>query len=137
MGDSWHTPTWLLDLIFGGQEYFDPCAANPDGLRSFDGRGAWPTDKPVFLNPPYSDPGPWLERAAKHPGPIVCLVKLDPSTLWWQMNVGGFRVVLVGQRLRFLNGSGGTSQSADFPSAFWMKAWPPRHGPAAIPLGPA
>lgn len=38
-----------------------------------------------FMNPPYSNPKPFIEKAwedSKH-CKIVCLVKCDPSTRWW------------------------------------------------------
>lgn len=40
----------------------------------------------IFMNPPYSDPGPYLERAwefSKYMR-VVCLVRDDPSTNWYQ-----------------------------------------------------
>jgi len=127
MGDNWRTPPWLLEIIFPPWvDYFDPCPGNPEGLRGFEGLGAWPTDRPCFLNPPYSDPGPWLRRAMKHPGPVVCLVRSDHSTEWWQRYSPAFRVVRIGQRLRFLNGDGTEENSANFPSELWFKDWPPR-----------
>lgn len=70
----------------------------------------------VWLNPPYSKPGPWLEKAVDSNLPVVALLKCDPSTRWWNdwvweeaRCVGFFR-----KRLRF----GGTvSGAATFPSA--------------------
>lgn len=116
--DNWRTPTWLLELIFPDGRFFDPCPINPTGLRAQDGRAAaWPVDVPVFLNPPYSDPAPWLRRAAEHPGPVVCLVRVDPSASWWSYSEG-FKVTLIGQRLRF----GRAKQVAPFASAIWRKA---------------
>ncbi len=41
--------------------------------------------KTAFMNPPYSNPKPFIEKAwedSKH-CKIVCLVKVDPSTKWW------------------------------------------------------
>lgn len=123
MGDNWRTPPWLLEVIFPDGRFFDPNPANPDGLRDFEGMGAWPADVPVFLNPPYSDPGPWLRRAWKHAGPIVCLVKSDHSTEWWQRYSGAFHVVRIGQRLRFI-GDDPDGGVANFPSELWYKGWP-------------
>jgi hypothetical protein len=130
MGDNWLTPPWLLELLFGDNDYYDPNPGNPEGLRGFDGMGAWPTDRVVFLNPPYSDPAPWLSKASKHRGPIVCLVKSDHSTEWWQRYSPGWRIVRVGQRLRFLNG-GSEENSANFPSELWFRGWPPIWSPKA------
>lgn len=41
--------------------------------------------KNAFMNPPYSNPKPFIEKAwedSRHCR-IVCLVKCDPSTQWW------------------------------------------------------
>jgi len=41
--------------------------------------------KCVFMNPPYSNPKPFIQKAwedSKH-CKVVCLVKCDPSTKWW------------------------------------------------------
>jgi hypothetical protein len=122
--DDWRTPPWLLDLLVDGRAFFDPCPANPDGLRGNDGLlSEWPSDRLVFVNPPYSDPGPWVAKAAAHLGPIVLLLPNDPTTEWWQAYATLFRVTPLGQRIRFLSGSLGYGRlsSARFPSAVWRK----------------
>lgn len=117
-GDNWRTPSWLLELLFPDGVYFDPIPINPDGLRERDGNGPWPIDRPIFLNPPYSNPRPWLARAAVHGGPVTCLVKDDPSTSWWDYaEIGHFQVTHIGQRLRFAGARG----VASFPSALWRR----------------
>lgn len=39
----------------------------------------------AFMNPPYSNPKPFIEKAWEDSNhcKIVCLVKCDPSTKWW------------------------------------------------------
>ena len=39
----------------------------------------------AFMNPPYSNPKPFIEKAWEDSriARIVCLVKVDPSTQWW------------------------------------------------------
>jgi len=120
--DHWSTPKWLLELLFDGRPFFDPCPlmSKEDGLKANDGLGRWPTDRPVFINPPYSDPAPWVRKGRSHPGPVVLLLKCDPSTRWWQESVDAFRVTLIGVRLRFGDGK----RAADFPSAIWRKDGP-------------
>src|SRR2546421_2738438 len=56
-----------LELIFPDGDFFDPCpiGAN-DGLHCH-----WPDDQVVFINPPFSNPLPWVRRASSHPGPVV------------------------------------------------------------------
>ena len=79
MSDDWDTPKWLLELIFDGQEYYDPCPRK--GTGGLD--AIWPERKPVFINPPFSDPLPWVRKAAAHDGEVVMLLPLDPTTKWW------------------------------------------------------
>ena len=101
--DDWGTPGWLLELIFPDNQYFDPCPwkgrGKTDGLKL-----DWPTDTPVFVNPPYSNPYPWVEKAAYHPGTVVLLLPVDPAAEWWANFSGRFKVTLITQRLKFNRG---------------------------------
>lgn len=110
--DHMATPKWLLDLLFPDGRFYDPCPLHGTGGLEAE----WPTDIPIFLNPPYSDPGPWLRKLSEHNGPAVALVRADPSVLWWQYSEG-FRVTFIGQRIRF----GNNDDSASFPVAVWRK----------------
>lgn len=112
--DHYSTPAWLLELLFPDGRCHDPC---PLGGLAGSLTDAWPTDIPVFINPPYSNPRPWLEKAAGHKGEVVALVKADPSSSWWDLSEG-FKVTFIGQRLRF----GGTRLAAPFPSAIWRRS---------------
>jgi len=98
--DNWATPKWLLRLLFQDGDYFDPCPLGgkergPDGLESW-----WPNGRPVFINPPFSNPLPWVRRAAAHDGPVTLLLPVDPTTKWWTY-ADGFEVILIGSRLHF------------------------------------
>ena len=42
----------------------------------------------------------WVRRAAEHPGPVVLLLPVDPTTRWWTYS-SGFEVTLIGSRLHF------------------------------------
>ena len=57
----------------------------------------------VWLNPPYSDPGPWMERLADH-GDGIALVFARTDTGWWHDYVWGRADLLlfVRRRLRFV-----------------------------------
>ena len=99
--DDYETPRWLLDIAFPAG-YFDPCplygAKNgPDGL-AID----WPVDQPVFINPPYSRPAPWLLRASQHKGPVALLLMVAPDSEWWQRYNRFFKVTLLGDDMKFL-----------------------------------
>ena len=115
--DHWSTPKWLLEILFPDGRFFDPCPLYAKLETDVGGLDReWPVDVPVFINPPYSDPGPWIKKAAHHTGHVVLLVRADPSTAWWAHSEG-FKVTFIGQRIRF--GSG--KRPAPFPSAIWRK----------------
>lgn len=94
--DHYATPRWLLALMFPDGRYFDPCPLHGTGGLEAD----WPTDRPVYINPPFSDPLPWCRRAAQHPGPVTLLLQVDPTTRWWTY-AERFEVILIGSRLHF------------------------------------
>lgn len=115
-GDDWATPLWLLELLCPNG-YFDPCPLGGKD-RHVDGlTAAWPTDRIVYVNPPYSDPTPWTARAAAHPGAVTMLLPHDESTEWWQRYARQFRVTPIGQRIRFV----GAHTTARFPVAIWRR----------------
>lgn len=95
-GDSWATPKWLLKILFPTGEFYDPCPLGGNGGLEAD----WPTDRPVYVNPPFSDPLPWVRKAADHKGPITLLLPLDPTTKWWTYS-DRFEVIIIGSRLHF------------------------------------
>lgn len=75
--DSWKTPSWLLKLFVG---WYDPCPIN--GTKGLE--KDW-KDK-TFVNPPYSNPLPWVEKALAENAKgktIALLLKLDTSTRWF------------------------------------------------------
>ena len=107
ISDQWQTPQWLFDEISKEHGPFDiDLCAIPENSKchlfyrdylnnilaeyyyEFDD---WmfpvkpPKDVICFMNPPYSNPKPFIEKAwedSKH-CKIVALVKCDPSTKWW------------------------------------------------------
>lgn len=101
LSDCYQTPQWLFDLL--NEEFrfaVDACAipSNKKCNRYIeDATNRWADcverfealskeDRSIFMNPPYSNPGPFLERAwefSKHMR-VVCLVRDDPSTKWYQ-----------------------------------------------------
>lgn len=77
--DQFPTDAWLL-AVFDG--WFDPCPLNAapevDGLSI-----EWP-DR-TYVNPPYSNPTPWVEKAIQEyrgGKRIVMLLKDDHTTQW-------------------------------------------------------
>jgi phage N-6-adenine-methyltransferase len=84
-------------------EYFG-LDKNQDSLTtnwSLYGRSAW-------MNPPYSDIGPWLAKAREQAAKGVrttCLLPADSSTAWWQENIEDQPFVYVRRipkRIRFI-----------------------------------
>lgn len=97
-GDEMETPNWLynlLEVVFS----FDvdlcstdsnfKCAYNITDLLTRRPHDFDESIKSAFMNPPYSNPGPFLEKAwdlSKYMT-VICLVKDDPSTKWYQDRV--------------------------------------------------
>ena len=105
LSDSWRTPDWLFEKL--NKEFnfdIDLCAIEenskcevycadylndlvrlPDSISNHCLQNYLDGDFTCFMNPPYSNPKPFIEKAwedSKH-CKIVCLVKCDPSTKWW------------------------------------------------------
>ena len=80
----------------------------------------WSSNR-IFINPPYSDPKPWVEKAIRtkesdqvFPDQIVMLLKHDSSTQWYRMlKEAGARFLMIEGRLRY---RGSKSGPASFPS---------------------
>jgi hypothetical protein len=111
-GDTWLTPRWILSQL--GSFDLDPCAAAAapdwvarhsyvlplDGLEmTWFGR--------VFMNPPFSNTVPWLERHAEHGRGISLVSASTESTVWrelvWKKAQG---ILLLAGRTRFSNPDG-------------------------------
>ena len=123
--DQWETPTWLFDELNAEFNFdIDLCADqgnkkcdlwSPDYLNNrminsreypklhhmhFDCAATmFKRKKAAFMNPPYSNPRPFVEKAFKDAKEnkitIVCLLKCDPSTrtwaVFWDYGMGCFR----------------------------------------------
>ena len=109
--DSYATDNWIKDLF---SEWFDPCTLSDGELRSFDGLGSSWGEK-SFVNPPYSNPLKWVEKAIKEHEKgktVVLLLKHDSSTKWYQkLHEAGAKFLMIQGRLRHKTGT-----PAPFPS---------------------
>lgn len=124
--DQWATPRRVIETLEQPLDGFDVDPASgaedepiaptrytveDDGLAQ-----SWHGD--VWLNPPYSDPGPWLEKAREEIEEgdaeiVVALIKGDTSTSWYHRHaVEADFTCFVDGRLKF---EGASSQAA-FPS---------------------
>ncbi len=109
--DTWCTPKWITDAL--GAVDLDPCAndrshvqarstfrldRDQDGLELAAKVGH---DWTVFLNPPYSDVGPWIQ-AYGHTR-FCFLLKFDPSTKWFAELFARTGLILIprGTRVQF------------------------------------
>lgn len=107
--DSFQTDKWLANVF---EEWYDPCPynTNPD----FDGLSLSWKDK-TFVNPPYSDPLPWVQKAIQEHRKgkrIVLLLKHDTSTKWYKLlHSAGAYFATPTSRLKHR-----TNSSAPFPS---------------------
>jgi phage N-6-adenine-methyltransferase len=67
LSDQWETPPWLFEYLnriftFG----WDACSTPENNLLGgyMDAlHGDWPRRRPVYMNPPYSKPKPFLQKA--------------------------------------------------------------------------
>lgn len=84
MSDEWYTPKHIFEAL--GLEFdLDPCSpitgsvvpAKQRYSLPFDGLAA-PWFGLVWMNPPYSKPGPWIDKWLQH-GNGVCLVPMSKS----------------------------------------------------------
>lgn len=110
--DEYATPDWIRWGIFG--DWDDPCPLS-NGLVKFDGLNSdWEGDR-IFVNPPYSNPAPWVEKAiteSKKGKIVALLLKHDSSTKWWaKLHEAGAHFLPFIGRLSF-DGKG----AAPFPS---------------------
>jgi hypothetical protein len=103
--DECATPDWIKEHMFNG--WYDPCPLS-QGLVKRDGLTTeWFGDK-IFINPPYSKPMPWIERAiteSQNGKTIALLLKNDCSTQWFaKLHEAGGHFLMVMGRLAFNNG---------------------------------
>ncbi len=112
MNDNYATDEQLKQVF---DLWFDPCALSGDEcLRDFDGLGSgWA--RHTFVNPPYSNPLPWVEQAIREAAKgytIVMLLKMDTSTRWFKaLQEQGAMFLWINGRLKHRTG-----KSANFPS---------------------
>lgn len=98
--DNWASPKWILDLFEG---FYDPCPLNSkeNGLLL-----DW-KDK-TYVNPPYSNPEPFIRKAIEENKKgkfIVMLLPVDTSTKWFlALKEAKAHIILPNERLKF-NGS--------------------------------
>ncbi len=132
--DDWCTPKWLCELL--GQFDLDPCSNERSHVDANDscwlncpyteGRDGLAYDwsgSSVFVNPPYSNVGPWAAKLVEHDAPWCALLKLDPTTRWWAtLMLANPTIAPFRKRLKF---EGDKAMTANFPSVLLWKQWAP------------
>ena len=101
--DSYNSEPWILRMFEG---WFDPCPyddnPNINGLNIEWG-------KKTYVNPPYSKPLPWVEKAITESNKgkiVVMLLRVDTSTRWWAKIVESKAQILwINGRLRYRKNS--------------------------------
>lgn len=126
--DSWQTPENVLDLVRSVEPIgLDPCTSpdNPVGADKFyteseDGlsqSSPWWTGRGlIFVNPPYSNVGRWMEKASSGwLSTVICLVPARTDTKWFHEFVWAQTALVCfwKGRLKFK----GAPSCAPFPSA--------------------
>lgn len=104
--DEWETPKWLMKTFM--EKCYDPCpkhrASYWDGLMQQD----W--NSPAYVNPPYSDPASWVEKAIEQQErgcDIIMLLRCDPSTKWYKKLVeADAHFAYFNERLKFSESKG-------------------------------
>ena len=108
--DHWATPPALIQMLEAEFGIFDldPCCREETAkagrfYTEKDNGLIQPWTGRVFLNPPYSKPAPWLEKArdevaVKRAGIVVALLPARTDTKWFH------KLVLPYASLRFIKG---------------------------------
>ena len=114
--DTWLTPRYILDCL--GSFDLDPCAAeqNPTwtGARNFytkpDNGLVSPWHGRVFMNPPFSNTVPWIEKHAEH-GIGISLVPSTLESKTWRAQVWkrAKAILILHGRTRFCNPDGSST----------------------------
>jgi DNA N-6-adenine-methyltransferase (Dam) len=98
MTDSYATPLWLLDIF---SSWYDPCPL--DDEPKINGLLLEWKEK-TYVNPPYSNPLPWVKKAIEEMNKgntIVMLLRADSSTKYFQLCQEHGEVLYFGRRIKF------------------------------------
>ena len=110
--DDFPSDEWILEMFKG---WFDPCPLVPkDELVANGLNSVWWKHRHVYVNPPYSEPHLWVDKAleelfqanmAGKPFTCVLLLKHDSSTRWFRaLHEAGAHMMLISERLSFQTG---------------------------------
>lgn len=133
--DDWYTPPYIFDAL--GLEFdLDPCAP-PGGVpwipaahhySEVDDGLLQPWFGRVWLNPPYSDPYPWVERLVAHDDGIALIPADTAGKNFHRWVPTADLICFVKDRVTFLQPDNPNVTSARFPSL--LAAWGPHSAQA-------
>ena len=139
--DDWYTPPYIFQAL--GVEFDIDVCAPPGGVpwipaatyytEEDDGLTAdWYGN--VWLNPPYSTPGPWVKRLSMERHVLgMALVPADTASAWWTHVTTADVVCFLRHRVTFVREGNDNVTSARFPSA--LAAWGTNHKRALLRSG--
>jgi phage N-6-adenine-methyltransferase len=117
--DEWSTPQDVVDVLSGwfGPFDLDPCcrpetAKAPAFFAKGDDGLTQPWHGRVWVNPPYSDPRPWIEKAIQtvesgEARRVVMLLPCSTDTAWFHdLVIPHADIVFMRGRVRFLGWMG-------------------------------
>jgi hypothetical protein len=102
-GDSLETPFHILEMArnlpgtYCELSMFDPCPINGEGGLEKEWKGQ------TFVNPPFSNILPWVEKALGSHGPIIMLLPVRSTKDWFHLLLESPRVDFhwLRKRIRF------------------------------------
>jgi phage N-6-adenine-methyltransferase len=114
--------SFVLDLAANGVNHKCDMWYGPDGIMPDSLVTPWPKRGWLFLNPPYTDIGPWYRKCAEEYAlgvRIVSLVPMDSATSWFDYVPGNAGIWHLQGRVKF----DGADQSGAKDSA--LHIWSP------------
>lgn len=115
--DLWETPAALYKALDEEFKFTLDLTCNRNNckvagqttFRDIFGRESLPINEVCFMNPPYSNPYPFIEKVISLNCKAVCLLPVDTSTKWWALfwdydkhsPKEGFEVRFLPKRLKF------------------------------------
>ena len=107
--DCWKTPRWLMRHFI---DHYDPCPSNfkEDYFHKSGLEKNWRKSRASYVNPPYSQPKLWVDKAIEQQNKgvdVVMLLRCDPSTKWYKKLVeADAHFCYFNERLKFSESKG-------------------------------
>ncbi len=142
--DCWQTPQWLFEALTLEFGFWLDVAANEQNalcpyfltLENDALKSDWVSHGAIWCNPPYSNPKPWIEKAAeqciKQNKAVVMLVPADQSTSWYSLalkSVDEIRLIVDG-RINFIDPRTGKEKKGNSKGSMFL-IWRPYSQPQA------